>query len=120
MDTERSRYRVFLHIPAVQPRFSWGSLLPHLGYGQCYRCRRPWWATREFLLEYAPGQSLFALCVWCWHRSDPWWRFHAHRWLVSTWSSLTADEAEALLGAVHEAAWADDDAAWDAARQAQR
>ena len=82
---------VFRSTPLVLrgPSWSAGMLLPALGHGRCYRCRRPWWACAEHVVTF-PGllplatDKHFALCDRCWDRSDVQARVQAHRWVLTT------------------------------------
>ena len=87
-------------VPPRRPSWSCGSLLPSRGHTRCYRCRRPWWAVREIHdVDFAPGLSQFAMCEWCWGRSDTWWRFHAHHWKSRKYGWAVKD-AEAVYEAI--------------------
>ena len=71
-------------VDPVSPRGGLGLLLPDFGYGRCWRCRLPWWATSEHVVEYEPGRGQFALCERCWVRCTVQERISAHFWVTAT------------------------------------
>lgn len=53
------------------------------GYGRCYHCRLPWWASPEHPVEIDRGGSLFVVCRWCWPRLSVDRRVaYAARWAI--------------------------------------
>jgi hypothetical protein len=85
-----------------QPRWTLWMLLPSNGYARCYRCRRPYWAVKDFHdVWYEAARGQFALCEHCWGRSTPEQRWQAHEWACSLSTSGWADrEIEALRRAI--------------------
>jgi hypothetical protein len=76
---------------AAPPGFTWGRLLPHAGYGRCFRCQRPWWACTARVVRYSAHAGQFVLCEGCWDRSAANERVAAHRWLTSQWTGESPD-----------------------------
>lgn len=69
------------------------------GYGQCGRCRRPWFHDgREHRTEYQPWRSCFPLCEECWSSLSREERLPFYEALWSSWfiNARDADDARQI------------------------
>lgn len=85
-------------------RLRWLGRLLAPAYGTCGRCGTPWRFVRHRPVPYAPGRSMFVLCVKCWDDTDVVKRIAYHLRATERWGAVDEIWQGVLDGVLSESA----------------